>query len=267
MISAENKIQNKLFKVINESLELLKQASIKEQKPAVIDISIPSLLDQCIELCEQHHTQTQEPIRTVHHFGLPIGSPLLSSLATLANTRVLTDIHPANNSFKDSIKSQTLSAKSINTYYNDTECSVEDDEYRIKVFLNDLQQIQQQSNQIGLRLLICENHCLSQTQEKHSSDLLTLLNRQFSLRSIIVVSDPGDSYSVYCTQLAADTTPLGFEEYCQNILDFIQENPDLTVIRHEDFMAEPERVMEDICKDFGLPFCEGFLLLRSVFDG
>jgi len=265
MILAKNKIQKKLFKVINESLALLKQNSIKEQKPTVIDIPIPSLLDQCVALCEQHHAQTQEPIRTVHHFGLPLDSPLLSSLATLANTRVLKDIHPNNNSFKDSIKSQTVVPISINTY-NDAGINTEDDEYRNKVFLNDLQQTQQQSNQIGQRLLICDNHCLSQTKEKHTIDLLTLLKRQFTVRSLIVVTDPVESYPVYCAEVKIDTPPLSFEEYCQSILDFIQANPDLTVIRHEDFVAEPERVMGEICEVLELPICGDFLVLSDVFD-
>lgn len=262
----ENSIQKKLFKVINESLELLKQASINEQKPAVIDIPIPGLLEQCLELCEQHHAQTQEPIRTVHHFGLPIDSPLLSSLATLPNTRVLTDIHPANNSFKDSITSQTFIAKSINSVYNTKVFNTaEEDEYRIKVFLNELQQTQQQSNQIGKRLLICDNHCLTQTGKIQSSDLLSLLKRQFTLRSLIVVADPVDSYPAYCAQVQEGSQALDFEEYCQNILGFIQGNPDLTVVRHEDFVAEPERVMGGICKLLDLPVCEGFLALGCVF--
>ncbi|MCK5354934.1 MAG: hypothetical protein KAJ63_07420 [Methyloprofundus sp.] len=266
MMSAENKIQKKLFKVINESLELLKQASIKEKKTTAIDIPMNSLLDQCIKLCEQHHAQTQEPVRTVHHFGLPGGSPLLSSLATLANIRVLTDIHPANNSFKDSIKSQTLSVKSINTYYNDTDCIAEDDEYRIKVFLNDLQQTLQHCKQVGQRLLICDNHCLPQIQGAHASDLLTLLKRQFDVRSLIVHTEPEGSYAAYCAQVAMQDTPLGFEEYRQSILDFLQGNPDLPVIRHEDFVTEPERVMRGICRYLDLPYSESFLLLRTAFD-
>ena len=265
-MSAENKTQKKLFKVINESLELLKQASIKNQKPAVIDIPMTSLLDQCIELCEQHHAQTKEPVRIVHYFGLPSDSALLSSLATLANTQVLTDIHPANNSFKDSIKSQRVSAKSINAYYRDTENMAEEDEYRIKVFLNDLQQTLEHCKTIGQRLLICDNHCLSQTQGKYSSDLLSLLKRQFTVQSVIVHTEPEESYLVYCAQVSAQYIPLGFDEFQQSIQDFFFINADLPVIRYEDFVTEPEKVMRDICKDLDLPFSENFLLLRAAFD-
>lgn len=264
MKPANNSIKLKLYQVIDESLALLKQSSISEQKPTVLNIPIPSLLDQCLELCEQHQEQSQEPLRTVHHFGLPLDSPLLSSLATIANTHVLTDIHPNNNSFKDSNKSQTLVVKNI-TANNQTESSSEDEEYRIKVFLKDLQKTQQQSNQIGQRLLICDNHCLSQKSKKNTSDLLTLLNRQFAVRSLILLTDPVDSYPVYCTQTHIDIPPLSFEEYCQTVLDFIQENSELAVIRHDDFVAEPERGMVEICEILGLPVCEDFMVLEEVF--
>ena len=75
MKSANNSIQQKLYQVIDESLALLKQSSISEQKPTALDVPIPSLLEQCLELCEQHQEQSQEPLRTIHHFGLPLDSP------------------------------------------------------------------------------------------------------------------------------------------------------------------------------------------------
>ncbi len=262
MKPANNSIQKKLYQVIDESLALLKQSSISEQKPAALDVPIPSLLEQCLELCEQHQEQSQEPLRTIHHFGLPLDSPLLSSLATIPNTRVLTDIHPNNNSFKDTIKNQTLVARSINSN-NQTESNSED-EYRIKVFLNDLQQIQKESNQIGQRLIICDNHCLSQTDKTQSPDLLTLLNRQFTVRSLIVVTDPVDSYPVYCA--AQSGMPhFSFEEYCQSMFAFMEANSDLIVIRREGFAADPERMMREMCEKLALPFCKEFLTLKEAF--
>ena len=262
MTVAENKIQKKLYQVINESLALLKQASIKEQKPITLDMPIPSLLDQCVELCGQHQAETQEPIRMVHHFGLPSKSLLISSLATLANISVLTNIHPNNNSDKESIKSQTVMAKTTGALHN---TEVEADEYRIKAFLDDLQQRQQKSNKIGQRLLICDNNCLSQTKDKYSTNLLTFLKRQFTVRSIIVVSDPVDSYPVYCANIKPDIPFFSFEEYCQSLLDFIQANSGLSVIQYETFIESPEKVMQQICDVLGLSFCKDFLVLEEVF--
>ena len=146
-----------------------------------------------------------------------------------------------------------------------TESISEDDEYRIKIFLNDLQQMQQQCNQIGQRLLICDNHCLYQTDKSGATDLLTLLNRQFTVSSLIVVTDPVDSYPVYCANAQTDTPPLSFEEYCQSILGFIQTHSHLKVIRHEDFVAETKRVMVGICEVLELPGCDEFLMLEDVY--
>lgn len=267
MRPAENTIQKKLIKVIHESLELLKQASIAEQNPTAIDMPIPSLLEQCIELCDQHHIQTQEPIRTVHHFGLPLDSLLLSSLTSLVNTRVLTDIYPLNNSVEDNIQSQVLVAKNISTDYNSAVDNTGNDDCRVKDFLSELQQTQEQNNQIGRRLLICDNHCLSLTGKTYSDNLLTLLKRQFTLRSFIVSTDPINSYPAYCSQLPVGTPSLDFEAYCQSVLEFILENPDLTVIQHEDFMDRPREVMGEVCELLSLPVCDDFLVLGEVFVG
>ncbi len=69
MKPANKSIQQKFYQVIDESLALLKQSSISEQKLAEIDVFIPYLLDQCLELSEQHQNKIHEPLRTVQHFG------------------------------------------------------------------------------------------------------------------------------------------------------------------------------------------------------
>ncbi len=251
----------KLSQVIDDSLVLLKLSDINQQKDISLNIPVTSLLDQCLELCEQHHTYIQEPIRIIHHFGLPLNSPLLPSLATLANTQVIKDIHLQN-----TINSQTLVAKKIDPE-NQVHSTPIEDECWIQVLLSELRQIQFSSNKIGRRLLVCNNYCQPQFNNlKNLSDFFAELTLQFDTQELVVVTDPLESYQVYSTLAQSDQHIFNFEEYCQYTVDFIQKHPELTIIRHEDLIATPEKVLQEICTLLDLPFNEDFEVLKQVFS-
>lgn len=259
----------KFSQVLEESLALLKQAAINEHKTLTqTNIPVTSLLDQCVSLCEQYHADLKEPLRIIHHFGLPNNSPLIACLATLPNTRVLNDINPNNSGFKDILKSQTLSVRNIGNAFISREIK-RDEEERLEAFLNDLQYFLQQCNKIGQRLLVCNNHCLSRTTANDARQLLdfqALLNSKFETKSVVIVTDPVVGYQAYCDQSGAESTDFDFDQYCQRMLDFIQTHSDLIVVRHEDFMAESDVTMQLICRILDLPFNDDFMILREAFN-
>jgi hypothetical protein len=264
MLLDKNTIKHRLFQAIDDSLALLNKASIKEQEPAGLKVSMPSLLDQCIKLCEHHHSQIQEPIRLIHHFGLPSDSLLLPSLATLPNTQVLKDIYQNYHKAQDRMKSGILVAKEIPSHHHDRQNEA-DYKRQNQLFLSYLQQVQQDNNLTGQRLLICDNYFSSWIKGRNTTDFLALTKNHFTLKRLIIAIDPADSYAIYRHSIVENTS-LSFEQYCHCILDFIQANPELKIIRHEDFIDAPENTMAVMCDNLGLPNNQDFALLRSVFD-
>lgn len=258
----------KLTQVLDESLDLLKQASIAEQKLTNYVEPSPTLLDQCLELCEQHYKSAQEPIRTVHYFACPNQGIVSQTLATLANTRILNNIDPRNDAsfkaLKGIIKSQALIPKFANSSSRkNTEQQVVD--VCMSEFLNDIQMTQQESSQLGQRLVICDNHCHPHAFGQQKSDLLELLAQKFppaSILSILIVSDPVDSFLT----LQAECESITFEQYCQHTLDFIKTHPNLDIIRYEDFLKSQQTTVQKICQILDLPYNEDFILLRNVVD-
>jgi hypothetical protein len=248
-----------LARLIDESLVLLKQASIDEPYPQSMDAPVASLLDQCLALCEQHHSILQEPLRVIYHFGLPVDSTLLASVATLANTCVLReiDLHANVKPFDN----HALTAKTISECYIS---NIENNVFEPNALLTHLASLQQQCHQRGQRLLLCHNPYALPVVDDNLLDLSTSLPQHFSVQALIVVADPVDSYASYCASSSMDKT-LDFEDYCQRTLDFIEAHADLTIIRHEDFVSAPKEVMQQLCTVLDLPFNEDFLLLREAF--
>jgi hypothetical protein len=195
----------------------------------------------------------------IYHFGLPVDSTLLASVATLANTCVLReiDLHANVKPFNN----HALTAKTISECYIS---NIENNVFEPNALLTHLASLQQQWHQRGQRLLLCHNpHVLPVVDDK-LLDLSTSLPQHFSVQALIVVADPVDSYASYCASSSMDKT-LDFEDYCQRTLDFIEAHADLTIIRHEDFVSAPNKVMQQLCTLFDLPPNEDFLLLREAF--
>lgn len=225
----------KLSRVIDESLTLLEQAQVAKRSLTFSDVPVPSLLDQCLELCEQHQTQVQEPVRQLYHFGLPVDSALIPSLATLANTRLLSDGVLENENRPDA---EGFSGEGGT--------------------IRDFEQIWQDYTKTGQRLLVCENPCLTKKQPERPE-------MQWKTSSIIVACDPVVSYHMYFMQEEGLGQPLAFEDYCQHILDFINEHQHLPMMFHEDFMSDPHMFMKQICREFNLPFNPNFHILADVY--
>lgn len=254
-----------LSQIIDDSLQLLKQAAINEQPKLPTQEPVASLLQQCLELCEQHQTYTQEPIRIIYHFGLPANSTFIASLATLANTSVLIDVFPTNN-IKPSFKERAVVSKSIDLD-NATQSNTSNEPSWKQPFLNELQQLQQESNQIGQRLLLCNNFLLPHLMQGGDyADLLAVIAEKFNQRALILVADPVDSYQSYRLLAAPESPLMSFESYTQRISEFITRHSELATVRYEDFDVQPDKVIQEICKVLDLPFNINSSFVQGAFS-
>ena len=261
-----------LAQVIDDSLTLLRQAAIieapsakKDGQPTKANEPVGSLLEQCMELCAQHQAATQEPIRLIYHFGLPENSSLIASLATLANTKVMTDVYPGSSNFEHQLKKQTIAPISLKGYEASQHPSVEKEQWA-QWFLNDLQQRHQHSQQLGQRLLLVNNYCLpDQKQQDTQADLLSLMEGQVEVRAIIIVADPADSYKAYCALPDHNTPALDFESYSKRMSKFIGSHAELATFTHESYVAAPSKTLREICQQLALPFNADSENLKRVF--
>jgi|GEM_PF-5154405 len=87
----------KLTDIIDGSLELLNQYHVQKPISLTSENDAPSLLDQCLELCEHHKKSLQESIRVIFHFGLPSNSTIPDILISIPNTEILFDCYDENN--------------------------------------------------------------------------------------------------------------------------------------------------------------------------
>lgn len=260
-MTTDANLHTRLSQAINEILAPLTDAVDANSKTTDIDAPAPSLFGQCLELCQQHNKSTQEPLRIIHNFGLPSGSILIPSLATLANTQVLINIHP-NKQTKNSIKNQIITVRSLQQEAKTDQA----DEPQINAFIDELKHTQYESNLIGQRLLLCNNHCLQQVTAKQANELQELLKQQFEIKELIVVVNPVESYPAYCAEMEQGLELLSFEEYCHFICSFLQANSELTFIRYEELYKTPKKTLRSISQILGLGFNEELISMRGMFD-
>jgi hypothetical protein len=85
----------------------------------------------------------------------------------------------------------------------------------------------------------------------------------------VTVRNPIDSYLSLLHNDWVHFKPATFEEYCRRYMKFLDDHSGVPVVRYEDFVADPHRLMQRMCDALDLPFNSSFMgeFSRFKFSG
>ena len=91
-----------------------------------------------------------------------------------------------------------------------------------------------------------------------------MLISKFPVRSIVTVRHPIDSYMSLKLNKWIHFNPATFDEYCNRYVTFLRAYEGVPIVRYENFIVDPQLILQDICNILDLPFNEQFLDLFDV---
>lgn len=256
-----------LAAAIDDALDLLKDMPVILELASVSDQAPGGLLDQCISLCSQQEGTTSEAIRTIHHFACTGGTLISKCLAAMPNTQLLSEVDPLS-TLQATTDRPHFSPTDIVTLLRQSTRGV-NRELIIELFLNNLAIIYSNSTQIGQRLILRDHahshYCVGPSVQERPH-LRALVASRFPVLSVVTVRHPLDSFLSLKSNGWLHFVPATLDEYCKRYVAFLQAYEGYPLIRYEDFVNDPQKVMSNVCDSLELPFSDQFTELFSVFN-
>ncbi|MCF6430586.1 sulfotransferase [Leisingera sp. MMG026] len=195
-------------------------------------------------------------LRTVHHFACTGGTLISKCIAAMPCTRLLSEVDPLSglthkNSF---LPADLIGLAKLGS-------SPPGQDTLLRIFRAGLAALAEDTRAEG-RDLILRDHahshfcCGSKIPERPS--LLQMLEGNYRLLSLVSVRHPLDSYLSLLRRKWVHWQPAGLEEYARRYLAFLDLYAGAELLRYEDFLAEPEMCMQQICSILDLAFNPGF---------
>lgn len=226
---------------------------------------LPGLLAQCESLCAE--TAGPPVIRTIHHFACTGGTLISKVLAALPGSVLLSEIDPLSRMGLAPPGKRPAFAPSDLLYGLKHSVRELPDEVLISTFLAAVTAMQTSLSAEGYRLIL-RDHAHSQfcTRIDPASrpDLGAILARSFTLRSVVTLRHPLESFLSLQRAGWRHFTPFTLEEYCRRYRLFLGHYRDLPLVRYEDFVTEPEQGLRQLCDLLDLPFSPLALDLSGI---
>jgi hypothetical protein len=260
-----NGVANSLLEEIEGALDVLREASYLRDTAKLVEGDTSSLLQQCLELCEEAGRVNPEPIRTIHHFACTGGTLISKCLASMPNTQLLSELDPFSLMQLNTDK-PIFTPTDIIAQMRQSTAGVDED-LIVELFMNNLNVIVNSTIKKGQRLVLRDHshsqYCTSRSLESRQS-IYSLITELYPVKSVVTVRDPLDSYLSLLSNGWVQFLPETFDEYCKRYLVFLNDYKDIPIIRYEDFVISPVKVMGEICDLLELPFIDDFEDLYSA---
>ena len=261
-----NRAVKSLLGTIDEALALLGDLPVAGTGVVPVQESGGSLLDQCLALCDEGEARGPEPVRTLHHFACTGGSLFAKCASAMPNVRLLSEVDPL------STTQQTFREGRLRFSPTDMINLVQqgdrgaDDALVLDMFLADLALIHADGERRGLRVLLRDHAHGPYATGPATPDrpgLRDIVSRRFPVLSLVTVRHPLDSYLSLRANGWVHFKPGTLDEYGARYLDFLDAHAGVPVLRYEDLLAEPVRVVRQLCGYLDLPYNPEF---ENLFD-
>lgn len=225
---------------------------------------LPSLLEQCQALCAD--LPPEPPVRSVHHLACTGGTLICKCLATMPNVTLLSEIDPLSRMQMAPGRKRPFAPTDL-IYGARVALRGIDDETAARTFLAGLQALHEDLCLLG-RHLVLRDHAHSQfcsdTAPEDRPTLHQLLLDRGPNLAIVTVRHPLDSYLSLIRNGWTTFTPFTLEEYARRYQQFLDRHRGLPQFKYEDFVADPEPVLSEMCAHLDLVYTEGAEMLLSV---
>lgn len=195
-------------------------------------------------------------IHTVHHLACTGGTVISKCLAAMPKVALVSEVNPLNRFGNDFEPTNPLLLLE-RSYRNLTLAEIKED------FLSRMGQAAKICHNDGMDLVIRDHShtdfCIG--EEPHEvTPIRDFLADQYDLVSVVTVRHPLDSYLGLLSQgWQMQFTPSTLEEYSRRYLAFLDRYQDVPLRRYEDFCANPEAFMKELCELLELEYDSIFL--------
>ncbi|REL30198.1 hypothetical protein [Thalassotalea euphylliae] len=258
---------------LDEAIELIGQNSSVAQGSSLANImslsanladlvDTKSLLSRCNSICEQHERK-KPVIRVVHHLACSGGTLISKCISAMPNVYLLSEVHPYTDLAigKDKPKYAPSDIASLTKY-----AGIPNQKQLAGIlFKNAIDQVYKHVQGQGGTLVLREHtHADFNTHESipEKGSVLSLLEEDYEVRSILTFRDPIDSYSSLVKNGWVNFEPSNFDEYCRRLLLLLEQFKPNQIFKYEDFLKAPQQQMRLMTSALELPFSE---LFEDVF--
>lgn len=227
---------------------------------------LPSLLDQCASLVATQ--PEQPPLRSLHHMACSGGTLIAKCLSIMPNVTLLSEIDPLSDIGLPQRGDPRLFRPWDLIYGGRVALRGIDDAAVQRVFCAGLFALYEAMTEQG-RFLCLRDHVHSQfctgTDPEARPSTHAMMADVAPLRSLVTVRHPLDAFLSLQGHGWLHFQPGTIDEYARRYMLFLDAHAGIEVRRYEDFVADPEAVLQDICAVLELPYQPGFeLMLPSV---
>ena len=208
--------------------------------------------------------QQKPPIRIIQHLSCSGGTIISKCLAGLPNVVLLSEANPLSELHAESTPPGFAPSDLI--YLAKRANMPHFPQLGRDVFKAEIGVIAKHARLFGKHLVIREHShsdFLVGEIPGSFSTVREFLKEDFTVRSVVTVRHPVDSYLSLVKTDWLHFIPKTFEEYCKRHVLFIERNENVPIYKYEDFVSDPETEINRICDSLDLPFNEDFI---DIFD-
>ena len=214
-------------------------------------------------------TKREKPplMRSIHHFTCSGGTIISKCIAAMPNVCLLSEVDPLSAMGFDSARPHFAPTDVIRHLRFSPRCI--EDEVVVNCYLAQIKSLAIDLNKRGMSLVLRDhshsNYCVERAADSRVSHI-EILRRHFDSCAIITVRDPVESYGSLLGNRWETYAPRGFDEYCRRYLDFLDEHRTLPVYKYEDFTADPESILMQMCSNLALDYNDVWQSTVSIFS-
>ena len=267
MSSSFELFKNQLDEAVGiiEQSKVLGNTNLSLPQTAASLVDTQSLLSRCEQVSKKHE-KTKPTIRIVHHLACSGGTLISKCISAMPNVYLLSEVHPytdlAIGNGKPKYAPSDIS--SLTKYAG----IPKQRELAGKLFKQSVDQVYQHVAQHGGILVLRDHtHADFNTSDPipEKSSLISLLEDDYDIKSILTLRDPIDSYASLVKNSWVHFEPKSFDEYCRRLTCLIEKFNSHKIFSYEKFLQDPKKQMQGIAASLDIPFDEKFEDIFSLF--
>lgn len=228
-------------------------------------VDTQSLLARCEAVCKEYEDE-KPTIRIIHHLACSGGSLISKCLSALPNVYLLSEVHPFTELALDKEKPKYSPTDLIAlSHYAGVP---QHKELAGQLFKQSIATIYEHVEKRG-GVLVLRDHThadyCTNVDIPEKSTLVSLLEDDYNVESILTIRDPIDSYNSLVKNGWVHFSPGDFDEYCRRVLVMLERFEPDQIFKYEEFVAQPQDITKKIVERLVLTFDDSFEDIFSCF--
>jgi len=208
------------------------------------------------EQWKQSRANEKPVLRTIHHLACTGGTVISKCLAAMPRVALISEVNPLNRFGSEFEPTNPLLQLERSYRKLSTQDIIED-------FIRQVAYVNRICRQDDVDLVIRDHShtdfCIGPTPAA-VCPIADCLSSDYELLSVVTVRHPLDSYLSLMTQgWEKQFLPGNLNEYSRRYQAFLDRYASLPMLRYEDFCAQPEAFMKNLCNALEIGYSEGFL--------